>query len=83
MRPMLNGRRSARRRPEFHGIRLPDPAGTPPAILAELHYLYALLVFSDAEPVKIGYSPGTECGRIEYQRDGKPWVMVIRDAEPA
>lgn len=85
MRPLVNGRRARPRLTDsVRGIRLPDPPGAPPAVLAELHYLYALLVFSDAEPVSIGYTPATRCARIEYQRDGKPWVMVIRPAgEPA
>lgn len=77
MRPLVNGRRH-HRRGEFHGVPLPVPLGTPLRIQAELHYLYALLIFSDAEPTRFGYTPATGCARIEYQRDGKPWVMTIR-----
>lgn len=69
-------------RPKFHeefrghGLHIPD--GMPLAMTAELHYLYSLLVFSDARPGQLQYTGPTECGRIEYERDGTRWVMVIR-----
>ena len=81
MCPAVNGRRHPRRDDRYNGIALPDPPGTPPALLAELHYLYALLIFSDADPAALGYDPATGCARIEYERDGRPWVMVIREGE--
>jgi hypothetical protein len=47
---------------------------------AELHYLYSLLLFSDAHAAadSMKYSGSTECGRLSYERDGIPWVLVIR-----
>jgi hypothetical protein len=51
---------------------------------AELHYLYSLLLFSDAHAAadSMKYSGDTECGRLTYERDGIPWVLVIRKDEP-
>jgi hypothetical protein len=59
---------------------LPPGPAAPPHINAELHYLYSLLTFSDAhiDPATMRYTPGTGCGRLTYQRDGTPWILVIR-----
>jgi hypothetical protein len=54
---------------------------------AELHYLFALLTFSDAFPISgsIEYRPGSGSGVLVYARDGELFRLVVAraDLEPA
>ena len=57
----------------------------PKKICAELRYLYALLVFSDADPVAetMEYRRLSECAVVEYSRDGVNYRLVIAEIPDA